>query len=97
VIRSFYDQGTKDVYDGAKTKAARRTCPEEIWRVARRKLDMLSSATQLEDLKAPPGNQLEKLKKDRPGQHAIRINDQYRVCFRWTDDGPEEVEITDYH
>lgn len=97
MIRSFHDQGTEDVYDGARTKLARKTCPEQIWKVARRKLDMLNNATRLDDLRAPPNNQLEKLKKDRPGQHAIRINDQYRVCFRWTDDGPEQVEITDYH
>jgi proteic killer suppression protein len=70
---------------------------EGIWRVAQRKLDMLDSATRLEDLKAPPSNRLEKLKEDRLGQHAIRINDQYRICFRWTDDGPERVEISDYH
>ena len=75
-------------------------CPPD-WRafdkVARRKLDMLAAATALKDLRSPPGNQLEALKRDRIGQHSIRINDQYRVCFRWTDAGPTDVEIVDYH
>ena len=65
-------------------------------RVALRKLDMLDAAVRLADLKAPPGNRLEALKGDRNGQHSIRINDQYRVCFGWTDDGVEQVEICDY-
>jgi toxin HigB-1 len=67
-----------------------------IERVARRKLEMLASAERLEDLRCPPGNRLEALKGDRKGQHSIRINDQWRVCFRW-DDGAEDVEIVDYH
>ena len=75
------------------------TPPE--WRpfdtVARRKLDMLAAATELRDLRSPPGNRLQALKGDRAGQHSIRINDQYRVCFRWTDAGPTDVEIVDYH
>lgn len=67
-----------------------------IERVARRKLEMLASAERLEDLRSPPGNRLEALKGDRKGQYSIRINDQWRVCFRW-DDGAEDVEIVDYH
>jgi toxin HigB-1 len=67
-----------------------------IERVARRKLEMLASAERLEDLRCPPGNRLEALKGDRKGQHSIRVNDQWRVCFRW-DDGAEDVEIVDYH
>ena len=61
------------------------------------KLDMLDSAAVLNDLAVPPGNRLERLAGDRRGQHSIRINDQYRICFRWTDAGPDQVEITDYH
>jgi proteic killer suppression protein len=65
--------------------------------VARRKLRQLEIASQLDDLRVPPGNRLEALKRDRVGQHSIRINDQFRLCFRWTGQGPEEVEIVDYH
>lgn len=65
--------------------------------VARRKLAMLDAATALKDLATPPGNHLEALKDDRAGQHSIRINKQFRVCFVWTDEGPEDVEIVDYH
>jgi len=97
VIRSFYDQGTDDVFNRRPTKAARRTCPEALGRVAQRKLDQLNAAVSLASLRIPPGNQLEALSKDRQGQHSIRINDQYRICFIWTDEGPERVEITDYH
>ena len=66
-------------------------------RVARRKLDLLNQAAALADLRAPPNNRLEKLKGDREGQYSIRINDQWRVCFRWTESGAEDVEIVDYH
>ena len=62
-----------------------------------RKLAMLNQAARLDDLRVPPGNRLEALTGDRAGQHSIRVNDQFRVCFRWTDAGPEEVEIVDYH
>jgi len=68
-----------------------------IARVARRKLRQIEIAGRLEDLKVPPGNRLEALKGDRSGQYSIRINDQWRVCFRWTDAGAEDVEIVDYH
>ena len=68
-----------------------------IRNVAERKLVMLDSATDLKDLLAPPGNRLEKLRGNRTGQHSIRINDQWRICFRWMTDGPHDVEITDYH
>jgi toxin HigB-1 len=97
VILSFRDQGSEDVFNGKASKAARSTCPESLWRVARRKLDQLNQAAQLHDLRAPPGNRLEALRGDRTGQHSIRINEQYRVCFIWTEHGPEQVEITDYH
>ena len=97
MIRSFADNGTQSIYDGESTRAARQTCPETIWNVARRKLAYLNAARDLRDLKAPPSNQLEALKRDRHGQHSIRINDQYRVCFRWADGDAYDVEITDFH
>jgi proteic killer suppression protein len=97
VIRSFGDDGTEDVFNGHGTKAARKTCPETLWSVARRKLDSLDYAVRLVDLRFPPGNRLEALKGDRKGEHSIRINDQFRICFRWTESGPEHVAIEDYH
>ena len=97
MIRSFKDLGTEAIFNGENTKAARKTCPETIWKVASRKLDQLDSAESLEDLRVPPSNRLEALKRDRKGQHSIRINDKYRICFVWNDGAPEEVEIVDYH
>jgi proteic killer suppression protein len=97
VIKSFLDKGTEDIFDHRVTVEARRTCPKNIWRVAQRKLDQLNAVVSLSSLRLPPGNRLESLKKDRLGQHSIRINDQFRVCFVWTEEGPEQVEITDYH
>ena len=97
MIRSFYDQGSEDVFNRRRSKAARRTCPEQLWRVAQRKLDQLNAVVSLGSLRVPPGNRLEALRGGRQGQHSIRINDQYRICFVWTDEGPERVEITDYH
>jgi proteic killer suppression protein len=97
MIQSFYDRGTEDIFNGSDTKAARKVVPSNLNAIARRKLDQLNQAARLDDLRAPPQNRLEQLKRDRKGQHAIRINDQYRVCFVWTENGPERVEITDYH
>ncbi|MEZ4587197.1 MAG: type II toxin-antitoxin system RelE/ParE family toxin [Gemmatimonadales bacterium] len=97
MIRSFRDPGSEDVFNGAATRAARKACPEPLWPVAQRKLDQLNAAAILGDLRVPPANRLEALKRDRAGQHSIRINDRYRICFVWTDRGPEQVEITDYH
>lgn len=97
VIRAFADQGTEDVFDGVSSRNARATCPPSLWNTARRKLDQINRARDLADLVAPPGNRLERLKGDRAGQHSIRINDQYRVCFYWKDGHADEVEITDYH
>ena len=71
--------------------------PQNLWRVAWRKLDQINQSVKLEDLRAPPGNRLESLAESREGQHSIRINAQYRVCFRWTKDGSEEVEVVDHH
>jgi toxin HigB-1 len=97
MIVSFKNSGTEDIFDGANSRAARQTCPQQLWRVVLRKLEQLDSATELSDLSVPPSNRLEALKRGRLGQHSIRINDQYRVCFTWTEAGPTDVEIVDYH
>jgi len=97
VIRSFADRGTEDVFDGIRSKAALATCPPALWPVARRKLTQLNRVRDLVDLSVPPGNRLERLRGDRESQHSIRINDRYRVCFRWEEGHAFEVEITDYH
>lgn len=97
MIVSFADSGTEDVFHGRSTKAARQSCPPDLLPVARRKLDQLNAAVSVQGLRVPPGNRLEALKGDRRGQHSIRINDQFRVCFRWTEAGPADVEIVDYH
>lgn len=93
MIRSFADRSTERFFRDS-------ICPAR-WRAfettVARKLDMVDAATRLDDLRSPPGNQLEALKGDRKGQHSIRINRQWRVCFRWTPEGPEGVEIVDYH
>jgi toxin HigB-1 len=97
VIRSFKDAATQDIFNGRDTKPARKCCPKELWRVVARKLDQLDSAIRLEELRAPPGNHLEALAGGRMGQHSIRINGQYRICFTWSANGPGSVEIVDYH
>jgi len=97
MIRSFKDSGTEDLFYGRDSKAARKRLPAALRRQASKKLDALDSAAILDDLRIPPGNRLELLKGDRKGQHSIRINEQYRICFRWTDSGPEDVEVVDYH
>ena len=97
MIQSFADPATQDIYNGRSTKAARKHLPSQLHAVARRKLDALDAAETLQDLRVPPGNRLEGLKADREGQYSIRINDQFRICFAWTTNGPELVEIVDYH
>lgn len=97
MIRSFKDRGSEDIFCGRSTPIARRRCPERLWGIARRKLDHLNQAKLLDDLAAPPGNRLEKLARDRRGQHSIRVNERYRICFAWTANGPADVEIVDYH
>lgn len=97
MISSFRDRGTEDIFNGVETRTARRAVPQMLHRKARMKLALLHSAGSLSDLTIPPGNRLESLYGDRIGQHSIRINDQYRICFRWTSNGPADVEITDYH
>ena len=97
MIRSFADRGTEDIFNGADTRVARATCPKQLWPIARRKLDQLNRVAALRELSVPPGNRLERLRRDRVGQHSIRINEQFRVCFRWNKEYADEVEITDYH
>lgn len=92
MIGSFRDRETEALASGFRVK--RFTSIETI---ARRKLRQLQIAGRLSDLRVPPGNRLEALKGNRAGQHSIRVNDQYRVCFRWTAAGAEDVEIVDYH
>jgi proteic killer suppression protein len=96
LIVSFNGRGTEDIYDGTDSKAARRSLPRELHRRAGAVLDQLDAAVSLKSLSLP-GLRLEKLRGDRKGQHSVRINDQYRVCFRWTDAGVEDVAIVDYH
>jgi toxin HigB-1 len=97
MILSFADPGAEDVFNRRPTRAARRNCPELLWPVARRKLDQLNAVVSLDSLRIPPGNRLEALTGNRHGQHSIRINDQYRICFTWTAEGAASVEIVDYH
>ncbi|MCX6071043.1 MAG: type II toxin-antitoxin system RelE/ParE family toxin [Chloroflexi bacterium] len=97
MIRSFADAGTADVFDGRDSPAARRACPPSLWPVAQRKLDQVNRVRDLNALAVPPGNRLERLRGARAGQYSIRLNDQYRLCFRWEDGYADEVEITDYH
>lgn len=92
MIRSFKDKKTEKLFAGGTVKEF-----SGFQTTAERKLTMLDGAAELRDLLSPPANRLEKLKGDRADQHSIRINDQWRICFVWKDDGPYEVEITDYH
>jgi proteic killer suppression protein len=93
VIRSFGDHETEKVWRGGHS----RRLPGDIQTVARRKLRMLNRSLSLDDLRAPPGNRLERLRGKREGQHSIRINDQWRVCFMWRHGDAFNVEIVDYH
>lgn len=97
MILSFGDRGTEDVFNGVESRVARRACPMQLWKRARRRLSQLDYAVTLEDLRLPSSNRLHALEGNRKGQHSISINMEYRLCFRWTPAGPEEVEITDYH
>ena len=97
MIKSFRNKGTEDTFDRKNTREARHSCLQQICPVAQQKLDQLNGVVSLDSLKIPPGNFLEALKDDRKGQHSIRVNEQFRVCFVWTEDGVENVEVTDYH
>ena len=93
MIRNFRDKTAEAVFNGESPKGF----PADLVKVARRKLRYLNAAHDLDDLRSSPGNRLEELAGDRKGQHSIRVNDQFRVCFVWTSEGPAEVEIVDYH
>ena len=97
MIRAFADDATGELFNGVDSRQARRTCPIELWPVVRRKLTQLNRVQSLQELRIPPGNRLERLRGNREGQHSIRVNDQYRVCFRWEEGYADEVEVTDYH
>jgi proteic killer suppression protein len=91
VIKSFADKATADIWESGRTRGSPPAA------ITKRKLVMLDGAVKLDDLRVAPGNRLEKLRGDRIGQHSIRINDQYRICFTWRGHDAYEVEITDYH
>jgi proteic killer suppression protein len=95
--QAYKDAGSEDIFNGHNTKEARKELPVSLRKIAARKLYQLDSATALQDLRVPPGNKLEALSQDRSGQYSIRINDQYRICFKWSELGPDQVEIVDYH
>ena len=96
-IQSFKNQGTEDVNYGRATKHALRILPQELHKKAQIKLARLSASSNLQDLRSLPGNRFEALKGDRKGQYSIRINDQYRICFKWEGEQAIAVEIVDYH
>ena len=96
MIESFGDGATKDLFHGRTTARVRRF-PADIVRAAVRRLDALNAATELNDLESPPGNRLEALKRDLKGFHSVRVNDQWRVVFRWRDGDASDVRLTDYH
>lgn len=96
MIQSFADKTTADIFQERNTKDARRI-PRELWRVVQRKLKMLDVAVRINDLESPPGNRLEALKGQMRGRYSIRVNEQYRVTFRWEDGHADEVAVEDYH
>lgn len=96
MIVSFGDAATEDLYHGRHTSRVRRL-PTDVVAVVLRKLDMLRAANQLLDLRSPPGNRLEALRGNYAGYHSIRVNDQWRIVFRWESDGAHEVSLRDYH
>ena len=97
MIADFADQGTEDIFNRVNSPAARRTCPPQLHSLAAQKLESIDWAEELPQLALPPGNRLEALRGGRRGQHSIRINDRYRICFVWNRGQPAAVEIVDYH
>jgi proteic killer suppression protein len=97
LINSFGNNETEDIFHLRHTKASRKLLPVALHGIAKRKLNMIAVASQLIDLRIPPANRLEALKGSRAGFYSIRINDQYRIIFRWTNSGADDVEILDYH
>ena len=96
MIQNFKDEGTEDIFNGLSTRKALKI-PKEIWPTVRRKLDMLNTAHELMDLKVPPGNRFQKLGGRLTGFHSLRVNDQYRIVFKWLGHDAEDVLVTDYH
>jgi proteic killer suppression protein len=96
-IRSFKNKGTEDVNYGKSSKAALKILPKDLHRKAQIKLARLGAVTSMQDFQEIRGNRFEKLKGDRKGPYSIRINDQYRICFRWENENALDVEIIDYH
>lgn len=96
VIRTLGDDATRDIWNGVNSKAARRI-PRELWPIVRRKLDQIDAVTRREDLKVPPGNRLHALAGSCRGLHAVRVNDQYRIVFRFEGADAFDVRCTDYH
>jgi proteic killer suppression protein len=96
MIQSFADEATADIFRELNTRPA-RSIPKALWRVVQRKLKMLDVASRIEDLKSPPGNRLEALKGSRSGRYSVRVNDQYRITFRWETGNAFEVAVEDYH
>ena len=97
MIADFADQGTEDLFNRVNSPAARRTCPQQLHPIAAKKLEYIDTVIDLNDLRFSPGNRLEALQGSRQGQHSIRINDRYRICFFWNRGQPTAVAITDYH
>lgn len=97
MIRTFANAATEDLFNGVDSRRARVACPMALWPVVRRKLTQLNRVRDLRELAVPPGNRLERLHGDREGQHSIRINQQYRVCFQWEDGYADQVQVADYH
>lgn len=97
MIQTFADEGTRDIYVGTDSKAARRVLPKLLWSLARRKMHWIDAARNLQALRVPPGNRLEALKGDRAGSCSVRINDQYRITFRFEEGNANDVGCEDYH
>lgn len=97
MIKGFGDAETADIFNGVDSKRARKRLAKELWNVAHRKLDQIHAAKELRDLRAPPGNRLEELVGDRAGYYSIRINDQFRVVFKFNGGDVSEVKVEDYH
>lgn len=96
MIRTFADETTRDIWNGVNSKTARRI-PRELWPNVRRELDQIDTVTRLDNLKVPPGNRLQALGTDLRGLHAVRVNDQYRIVFRFEGGDAFDVQCTDYH
>jgi len=97
MISNFKNLATEDIFNGVNSKSARKLCPQKLWKVATRKLDQLDSIMDVEELRVPPGNMLEKLLGDKKDLYSLRINQQYRICFEWKNLSAYNVEIIDYH